>query len=87
MPIPAPQHDLRSGSRGMALARLVIVAMLCAMQYWLLTSTMEAFHGGDRDLPFAAAIASLLCFLLALGLVRVGERAAVRRAAARRGSP
>jgi hypothetical protein len=79
MPIPPPQHDLRPGSRAVATARLVIVAMLCALQYWLLTATMEAFHGGDPDLPFAAAMASGACFLLGLGLVATGERAEARR--------
>lgn len=79
MPIPGPAHDLRPGVRGVATARLVIVAMLCALQYWLLTTTMEAFHGGDRTLPFAAAIASAICFALGVGLVFAGERSEARR--------
>jgi len=79
MPIPGPDHDLRPGARGVATARLVIVAILCALQYWLLTATVEAFHGGDRDLPLAAAIASTTCFLLGLGLVVAAERSEARR--------
>jgi len=79
MPIPPPRHDLRPGARGVATARLVIVAILCALQYWLLTSTMEAFHGGDRALPLPAAIASAACFVLAVGLVVAGEHAERRR--------
>ena len=74
MPLPRPDHDLRPGALGVATARLVIVAILCGLQYWLLTTTMEAFHGGDRQLPLAAAIASGVCFLLGLGLVYTGER-------------
>jgi hypothetical protein len=79
MPIRAPRHDLRPGALAMATARLVILALLCALQYWLLTTTMEAFHGGDRALPLAAAIASLVCFGLGLGLVVAAERQESRR--------
>jgi hypothetical protein len=46
---------------------------------------MEAFHGGDPDLPFAAAMASGTCFLLGLGLVATGERAEARRRTRDRG--
>jgi hypothetical protein len=79
MPIRPPRHDLRPGALALATARLVILALLCALQYWLLTTTMEAFHGGDRRLPLAAAIASLACFVLGLGLVVAAERQEARR--------
>jgi hypothetical protein len=79
MPLRGPDHDLRPGALGVASARLVILAILCGLQYWLLTSTMEAFHGGDRDLPLVAAIASVACFLLGLGLVVTAERNEARR--------
>jgi hypothetical protein len=79
MPIPGPNHDLRPGAGAVATARLVVVALLCGLQYWLLTATMEAFHGGDRGLPLPAAIASGACFLLGLGLVIVAERNEARR--------
>ena len=78
MPIPGPNHDLRSGATGVAVARLVIIAILCALQYWLLTSAMEAFHAGDRGQLAIAAIASALCFLLGAGLVITGERSLER---------
>ena len=74
MPIPGPHHDERSGARGVATVRLVIVAILCALQYWLLTSAMEAFHAGDRGQLLVAAIVSAVCFVLAAGLVIAGER-------------
>jgi len=86
MPLPRPDHDLRPGALGVATARLVIVALLCGLQYWLLTTTMEAFHGGDRELPLAAAIASSICFLLGLGLVVAGERSEALRQRRRPGS-
>jgi len=79
MPIRGPDHDLRPGARAVATARLVVVALICSLQYWLLTSTMEAFHGGDRGLPLVAALASAGCFLLGLGLVVVAERSEARR--------
>jgi uncharacterized protein DUF6755 len=78
MPIRGPRHDLRPGARAVATARLVVVALICCLQYWLVTSTMEAFHGGDRGLPLPAALASVGCFLLGLGLVAVGERTEAR---------
>lgn len=84
MPLSAPEHDLRPGARGIATARLAILATLCALQYWLLTTTMEAFHGGDRGLPLAAALASAACFLLQLGLVATGEINEARRLRHRR---
>lgn len=75
--------DLRPGVRAVATARLVIVALICCLQYWLLTSTMEAFHGGDHSLPLPAALASIGCFALGLGLVATGERSEARRQRAR----
>jgi hypothetical protein len=87
MPIRGPRHDLRAGVRAVATARLVIVALICCLQYWLLTSTMEAFHGGDRSLPLPAALASAGCFLLGLGLVAVAERSAARRTRSQRADP
>ena len=79
MPIAGPTHDLRPGAGAVATLRLVIVALMCALQYWLLTATMEAFHGGDEDLPLPAALASAGCFLVGLGLVVVAERNEARR--------
>ena len=79
MPVPAPDHDLRPGAAAVGTVRLAIVALLCGLQYWLLTATMEAFHGGDDTLPLPAALASAACFLLGLGLVAVAERTEARR--------
>ena len=58
-----PHHDCRSGASGVAAARLVIVAVLCALQRLSSpTSAMEAFHAGDRGQLAVAAIASIACF-------------------------
>ena len=81
MPIPGPRNDLRPGSQGSQFARLVIVGLLTAVQYGLLTATVEAWHGGNRPVPIVATIASFACFALAAGLVLTGEKgdAKIRR--------
>jgi hypothetical protein len=49
---------------------LCIVLVLVVLQLWLLTATMNAYLGGDIGVVWPAAIASLVCFLLNLGLLR-----------------
>jgi hypothetical protein len=49
---------------------LCIVLVLVVLQLWLLTATMNAYLGGDTAVVWPAAIASLVCFLLNLGLLR-----------------
>ncbi len=49
---------------------LCFVVLLVTMQLWLLTATMNAWLGGDESVIWPAAIASLLCLLLNLGLLR-----------------
>jgi hypothetical protein len=49
---------------------LSIVLVLTILQLWLLTATMNAYLGGDSQVPVPAAIASVLCFLLNAGLLR-----------------
>ena len=48
---------------------LAFVMMLVVLQLWLLTATMNAYLGGDQSIIWPAA-ASLICFLLNLGLLR-----------------
>jgi hypothetical protein len=76
MPLRAPRHDLRPGAAGASLFRLSVVALLCALQYWLLTQAMESWQAGDRDSPLPAFLASLACLALSAGLVITGERGA-----------
>lgn len=49
---------------------LCIVIILVVLQLWLLTATMNAFLGGDEGIVWPAAVASLVCFALNLGLLR-----------------
>jgi len=49
---------------------LCMVLILVILQLWLLTGTMSAFLGGDEGIVWPAALGSLVCFLLNLGLLR-----------------
>jgi hypothetical protein len=49
---------------------LAFVLILVILQLWLLTATMNAYLGGDEPIVWPAAMASLACFALNLGLLR-----------------
>jgi len=49
---------------------LCLVIVLVVLQLWLLTATMNAYLGGDYGVLWPAMIASAVCFLLNLGLLR-----------------
>ena len=49
---------------------LCIVMILVILQLWLLTATMNAYLGGDFAVVWPAALASLACLLLNLGLLK-----------------
>ena len=49
---------------------LAFVMMLVILQLWLLTATMNAYLGADTAVVWPAAMASMLCLLLNLGLLR-----------------
>lgn len=49
---------------------LSIVLVIVALQLWLLTATMNAFLGGDDAVVLPAALASLVCLALNVGLLR-----------------
>lgn len=49
---------------------LCIVVVLVVLQLWLLVATMNAYLGGDQSVIWPAALASLICFLLNLGLLK-----------------
>jgi hypothetical protein len=49
---------------------LCIVLILVILQLWLLTATMNAYLGGDDGVIWPAAVASTICLLLNLGLLK-----------------
>ena len=51
-------------------AILGFVLILVILQLYLFTATMNAHLGGDDEVVLPAAGASLVCFLLNLGLLR-----------------
>ncbi len=53
---------------------LGFVLIVVILQLWLLTATMNAFLGGDESVVVPAAIASVLCLGLNIGLLRYLRR-------------
>lgn len=53
---------------------LAFVLVTVLLQLWLLTATMNAYLGGDDSVIWPAALASLLCLFLNLGLLRYLSR-------------
>jgi len=49
---------------------LLVVLVLVILQLWLLTATMDAYLGGAEAMLWPAALASLVCFGLNVGLLR-----------------
>ncbi len=49
---------------------LCIVLILDVLQLWLLTATMNAYLGGDSGIATPAALVSLACLALNVGLLR-----------------
>jgi hypothetical protein len=49
---------------------LCFVMILVILQLWLLTATMNAYLGGDESVLVPAALASLACLALNVGLLR-----------------
>ena len=48
---------------------LSIVLVMVVLQLWLLTATMNAFLAGQERVITPAAVASIICFALNLGLL------------------
>lgn len=63
---PMPRHHRSTVVYGI----LCFVLTLVIIQLWLLTATMSAYLGGDDSVIWPAAIASLVCLGLNLGLLR-----------------
>jgi hypothetical protein len=47
-----------------------IVLIIDILQLWVLTATMNSYLGGDVGVPVPAAIFSLICLALNLGLLK-----------------
>jgi hypothetical protein len=47
-----------------------LVGLIVVLQLWLLSATMNAFLGGATRVAAPAAVASLVCFALVVGLLR-----------------
>ncbi len=48
---------------------LSLVMIIVILQLWLLTATMNAYLGGDSSTLWPAALASLICLGLNVGLL------------------
>ena len=69
-----PRTFSRSQRTPIVQGMLAFVLILVVLQLWLLTATMNAYLGGDDGVIRPAALASLLCFLLNVGLLRYLRR-------------
>jgi hypothetical protein len=49
---------------------LTAVATIIVLQIWLFTATVNAYLGGDTGILWPAALVSLACLALNLGLLR-----------------
>ena len=70
----APRTFTREQRMPIVQGMLAFVLILVVLQLWLLTATMNAYLGGDDAVVWPAALASLFCFLLNLGLLRYLRR-------------
>jgi hypothetical protein len=55
-------------------AMLLFVVLIVILQLWLLTASVNAYLGGDASVTRPAALVSLVCFGLNLGLLRYLNR-------------
>jgi hypothetical protein len=55
---------------------LAFIVVIVVLQLWLLTTTMNAYLGGDTQIVAPAAYGSLVCLALNVGLLRHLDRLA-----------
>jgi divalent metal cation (Fe/Co/Zn/Cd) transporter len=55
-------------------AMLLFVVLIVMLQLWLLTASVNAYLGGDTSVTWPAALVSLVCLALNLGLLRYLHR-------------
>ena len=61
---------VRSQRMTIVMGILSLISVIVILQLWLFTATMEAYLGGDDHVVVPAALASLACLGLGLGLRR-----------------
>jgi hypothetical protein len=61
---------IRSQRMTIVMGILSLTAVIVILQLWLFTATMEAYLGGDDAVVVPAALASIVCLGLNLGLGR-----------------
>ena len=64
-----PSRRVRDQRMTIVNAILAFVVLIVVLQLWLLTATMNAFLGGDAGIVLPAALASLVCLALDVGLL------------------
>jgi hypothetical protein len=67
--VNGPQRFPRNQRMTIVNGILVFVVLIVVLQLWLLTATMNAFLGGDTAVVIPAALVSLGCLGLNLGLL------------------
>jgi len=65
-----PHRPFSRAQRGTIVGGMLgFVIVVVILQLWLLTATMNAYLGGNREVVWPAAIASLSCLALNAGLL------------------
>ncbi|HVX85577.1 MAG TPA: DUF6755 family protein [Phycisphaerae bacterium] len=67
---PHPKFFPREQRTTIVYGILCTVLILVILQLWLLEATMNAYLGGDYAAAWPAAVVSILCLLLNIGLLR-----------------
>jgi len=67
---PHDSHFARSQRKPIVLGVLCLVLIIVILQLWLFTATMEAYLAGESSVVVPAALASVVCLGLILGLLR-----------------
>ena len=65
-----PGRSTRARRLTIVNAMLLFVVLIVMLQLWLLTASANAYLGGDTSVTVPAAIVSLVCLVLNLGLLR-----------------
>ena len=64
------RHAIRSQRMTVVYGITSFILVLVVGQIWLVTATVNAYLGGNDEIVFPAAVASAICLLLNLGLLR-----------------